>query len=95
MICLSPYVNKPDATTSFAIAQEIVQHHVKNAVCIVMHGGGVNALYNDDSAGSSSARDYSVGRGETIYTAMQKYSSSVLAAGSQVSAMPNVNCQIL
>ena len=35
MVCLSPYVEKADATTIFDIARCILQLHVPDAVCIV------------------------------------------------------------
>ncbi|KAK9827034.1 hypothetical protein WJX74_004321 [Apatococcus lobatus] len=85
MVCLSPYVNKLDTMTVFAIAHVILQHYVKDAICIVMHGGGVNALYNSSAASSSSAADYSCGKGEVIYVDDAKQRRA-LKAGSQASA---------
>ncbi|KAK9835297.1 hypothetical protein WJX84_011834 [Apatococcus fuscideae] len=58
------------------------QHYVKDAICIVMHGGGVNALYNSSAASSSSAADYSCGKGEVIYVDDAKQRRA-LKAGSQ------------
>ena len=72
MLCLSPYVNCGDAMTSFGMAELILQEYVPEAVCIVIHGGGVNALYNPENGpgGASSSSDYSTGRGERIFNRM-------------------------
>lgn len=68
LMCLSPYVNTSEATTLFDHARIILEKYVPDAVCIVAHGGGMNALYNPETRGSaSSSRDYSSGRGETIW----------------------------
>lgn len=82
LVCLSPYVRKQGAMTSFAIAEEILQKHVPDAICIVMHGGGVNALYNNIGASSSSAPDYSHGDGEAIYVDKKTHVRALAAAGS-------------
>ncbi|KAK9841122.1 hypothetical protein WJX74_000377 [Apatococcus lobatus] len=54
MVCLSPFVKKAEAMTIFDIARCILELHVPDAVCIVIHGNGVNALYKKSPSGSSS-----------------------------------------
>lgn len=67
-MCLSPYVNKSETSTLFDHARIILEKYVPDAVCVVAHGGGMNALYNPETRGSaSSSKDYSSGRGETIW----------------------------
>lgn len=69
MLCLSPYVNCGDAMTSFGMAELILQEYVPDAICVVVHGGGVNALYNPETGpgGASTSSDYSTGCGERIF----------------------------
>lgn len=67
MVCLTPYVRCADKMTSFSMAETILREHVPDAVCLVVHGNGVNALYSGGPGpSSSSAPDYSTAPGEVI-----------------------------
>ena len=52
--------------TTFDIAKEIVNDHVPRAVCIVVHGGGVHAIYK---AQHPDEDNYLTGMGRTMYEA--------------------------
>lgn len=47
MVCLTPYVNKDMAMTSFAMAHRVLDSHCPDAICLVVHGRGVNAILKD------------------------------------------------
>ncbi len=62
--CTCPYVHASNMVTTFDIAKEIVHDHVPNAVCIVVHGGGVHAIY---SAQRPEEQDYLTGMGRIMF----------------------------
>lgn len=62
--CTCPYVHASNMITTFDIAKEIVHDHVPNAVCVVVHGGGVHAIYKAQQSGE---QDYLNGMGRTMY----------------------------
>ena len=49
--CTCPYVHASSMVTTFDIAKEIVNEHVANAICIVVHGGGAHAIYKAQEEG--------------------------------------------
>lgn len=82
MVSLTPYEDRGSAMSSFGLARVILQEHVPDAVCIVVHKGGVNALYNNSQAG----RGYSTSHGEQIY---REAASVPQAAGRAVPQPPH------
>ena len=62
MLCLTPYVRKESAMTSFAMAKRVLDDHCPSAICLVVHGRGVNALYKH--AGKP---EYSEGQGRVMH----------------------------
>lgn len=47
MCCLTPYVRKDTAMTSFAMAHRVLESHCPEAICLMVHGRGVNAIFKD------------------------------------------------
>ena len=62
MLCLTPFVRKETAMTSFAMAKRVLEDHCPNAICLVVHGRGVNALYKH-----ARKPEYSVGQGRVMH----------------------------
>ena len=62
MLCLTPYVNKDAAMTSFAMATKVCHTHCPEAICIVVHGRGVNAILRDPRN-----PEYSCGQGMVMH----------------------------
>ena len=63
MLCLTPYLRKDMAMTSFAMAKRVVEEHCPDAVCLVVHGRGVNALCRD-----ARKPEYREGQGQEMLT---------------------------
>ena len=62
MLCLTPYVRRETAMTSFAMAKRVLDEHCPNAICLVVHGRGVNALYRH-----ATKPEYSEGQGRVMH----------------------------
>lgn len=62
MLCLTPYVRKESAMTSFAMAKQVLDEHCPNAIFLVVHGRGINALYQH-----ARKPEYSEGQGRVLH----------------------------
>ena len=66
MLCLTPYVRKESAMTSFAMAKRVLDEHCPNAICLVVHGRGINAVYKH-----TRKPEYSEGQGRVMHEISQ------------------------
>ena len=67
--CTCPYVHASNMVTTFDIAKQIVNDHVRDAVCIVVYGGGVHAIYNAQQPGEQS---FTTGMGRIMYETSER-----------------------
>lgn len=85
LLCLTPYVRKDMAMTSFAMAKRVVEEHCPDEVCLVVHGRGVNALYRD-----ARQPEYREGQGREMRTLQDCQGSSRDARRLHFSRSPNL-----
>lgn len=85
MLCLTPYVRKDTAMTSFAMAKRVVEEHCPDAVCLVVHGRGLNALYRD-----ARKPEYREGQGREMLTLQDCQGSNKDARRQHFSRSPKM-----